>query len=394
MTHPHLVDCTMFWGATSGGVRRYLQAKRNWLLRRAAWQHSIVAPGAQGRGLVDCGGFALPFSGGYRCPLDRDAVAKLIVKRGPDVIEAGDPYRLAWAALDAARRMRIPAVAFCHSNVAALAAQWAGGNGLVAWCARRAAERYLARTYRQFDLVLAPSPEVADQLRALDVPRVQMQPLGVDTMQFHPSRRDPLWRKTLGLPDDARLLLYAGRFAVEKNLPVLADAVRRLGPRWYLLALGAGPRVPSGKQVRVLPYEAREPQLARIYASVDAFVHAGDQETFGLAALEAMACGTPAIMRNAGGLAEFVAGGAGIGVSSGRAADWAEALAAFFAGERETWSQRARAWAEKRDWNVVLPALLRHYQRLLAVRPQGDNEVTQPAVLWRSGSLPVSHKSL
>jgi alpha-1,6-mannosyltransferase len=41
----------------------------------------------------------------------------------PHLIEAGDPYRLAWAVLDAADGLGIPAVAFCHSNLALLAAQ-------------------------------------------------------------------------------------------------------------------------------------------------------------------------------------------------------------------------------------------------------------------------------
>ena len=56
-----------------------------------------------------------------------------------------------------------------------------------------------------------------------------------------------------------------------------------------LLACGAGPRPPSGDRVLVHPFVADPMALARILASADAFVHAGDQETFGLSVLEAMA---------------------------------------------------------------------------------------------------------
>jgi alpha-1,6-mannosyltransferase len=99
----HLVDTTMFWSSHGGGVRRYLLAKRAQLTREGHWRHTLVAPGAQGDGMVDCGGVPLPFSGGYRVPWRRAAAARLIASQRPDVIEAGDPYRLAWAAIDAAR---------------------------------------------------------------------------------------------------------------------------------------------------------------------------------------------------------------------------------------------------------------------------------------------------
>jgi alpha-1,6-mannosyltransferase len=287
--------------------------------------------------------------------------------------------------LDAAQRLGVPAVAFCHSNLLALAAQWAGGSGRAAGWARTAAARYLARVYRGFDLVLAPSRSMQRELQELGLAQVQQQPLGVDSATFHPARRDPAWRRGLGLAADDRVLLYAGRFAPEKHLTLLAAAVRRLGPRHRLVAIGAGPTPPRGEQVLLLPYEPRAERLARIVASCDAFVHAGDQETFGLGVLEAMACGTPVVVRAAAGLAELVEGGAGIGVESARVDDWAEAMAAAFAAsDREARLHRARARAEEHDWQRVLPALLQRYQRLLLGRELYVGEITALAPLSRA----------
>ncbi|MGE5384567.1 MAG: glycosyltransferase [Betaproteobacteria bacterium] len=360
----HLVDCTMFWSATGGGVRRYLLAKHAWL-QFTDWRHTIVAPGAQGPGFADCGGLPLPLSGGYRLPLRRELAASILEKQAPDLIEVGDPYRLAWAALDAAHRLDVPAVTFCHSNLAALAARVVGGQGARARWARRTAGAYLGRTYRQFDLVLAPSWAMVHELQELGVANAAHQPLGVDTSVFHPGRHDPRLRRALGLPADCRLLLYAGRFAPEKNLQLLAETVRHLGPRYVLLAVGAGSYPPLGSQVMLLPHQSRDGDLARLFASVDAFVHAGDQETFGLAALEAMACGTPVVVRNAAGLAELVAGDCGIGVNSSRIGEWAEAIAEIFTSEREIRSVASRHRAEAYDWNKVMPLLFRSYRRLL-----------------------------
>lgn len=371
-TH-HLVDVTMFWSATGGGVRRYLMRKRALLLGQSAWRQTIVAPGAAGAGMIDCGGLPLPLSGGYRLPLRRAHAAVLIADQHPDLIEAGDPYRLAWAALDAAQRLSVPTIAFCHSNLAAMAARLAGGRGFAARSARRAGQAYLRRVYQAFDRVYAPSAAMAGELRQIGLTHVEQQPLGVDSLVFHPDRRDPAlrdaWRQKLGLAPDARLLLYAGRFAPEKNLPLLVEAVERLGAPYYLLAIGAGPTPPRGMRVRVLDYEASEARLAKIYASVDGFVHAGDQETFGLSALEAMASGTPIAVCAAAGLVELVAGGAGLPVAPSTPEAWASAMAALFDDERETRIRLARLHAESLDWRLTLPALLRRYQALVGETP-------------------------
>jgi hypothetical protein len=89
--------------------------------------------------------------------------------------------------------------------------------------AARAARRYAARLYRGFDLVLAPSRSMRNHLLDWGVERVALQPLGVDTAAFHPERAAATsWRAGLGLAADARVLVYAGRFAPEKHLDVLA----------------------------------------------------------------------------------------------------------------------------------------------------------------------------
>ena len=376
----HLVDTTMFWSSHGGGVRRYLLAKRAQLVREGHWRHTLVAPGAQGDGMVDCGGVPLPFSGGYRVPWRRAAAARLIASQRPDVIEAGDPYRLAWAAIDAARWCGVPAVLFFHSDVATLAAHTIARRPLLgprrsqdlAHRAEQRINRYLSRLCDRFDVVLAPSRTMQHRLQALGVTHVQMQPLGVDTRVFSPHARDERWRGSLGLPADARLLLYAGRFAPEKNLPQLVEAVQRLGPRYHLLALGAGPQPPSGEQVHVLDFEAAPAQVAKAMASVDAFVHAGDQETGGLAVLEAMACGTPVVVRDAGGLSETVADGCGLAVDSSRPHDWAEAIAEVFDSYRAS-VHAALARARSHDWTLVLAALQRRYARAIERRQQFRN---------------------
>lgn len=371
---PHLLDVSMFWGP-AGGVRRVLST-RHALLPQHGWRHSVLAPGAQGDGLVDAGGLPLPGSGGYRAVLSTRRARQVIERMQPDVIEAADPYTLAWAALEAGRTLRAPTVAFCHSNLPAIAARLAGGAGgadtrRARWAERRARE-YLVRLYRRFDLVLAPSRTMTARLRDWGVAQARWQPLGVDCRVFDPRRRDASWRacllQQLGLAPDSRLLVYVGRFAPEKNLALLADTTRLLGTRHVLLAVGQGPCPPHGEQVRLLGTEADPARLARLLASADVFVHAGDQETFGLSALEAMASGLPIVVNAADGLGEL-AQDAGWTVASRRPRDWAETVDAALHAPGAERVETALARARAHDWRCLVERLARRYRRLLGEYP-------------------------
>jgi alpha-1,6-mannosyltransferase len=364
----HLLDVSMFWGAT-GGVRRVLTAKHE-RLRPMGWRHTVMAPGADGPGMLDCGGLPLPHSGGYRMVLGRGRALRQMAFVAPDIIESADPYVLAWASLAAAEQLRIPAVAFCHSNLPELAARLVGGpeRTRLGRGAERWARRYLVNLYRHFDLVMAPSSGMVQRLQSWGVPRVTLQPLGVDCSAFTPCARDAAWRQQLcrehGLAPDTRLLIYTGRFAPEKNLQLLADAVALLGRGHMLLAVGDGPAPPVGDHVRVLPPEHDSRQLARMVASCDAYVHAGDQETFGLGVLEAMACGTPVVVASAGGLAEL-AQDAGLLVDRPRAGCWAEAIDASLGASNAAQRRHALARAQQQDWPRVMAQMARRYTALL-----------------------------
>jgi alpha-1,6-mannosyltransferase len=332
-------------------------------------------------GMAELPAMALPGSGGYRLPIRRRALARALQGLQPNLIEVGDPYRLSWAALDAAHALHIPAVAFCHSNLELLAASLVGKR--LAGAAARAASGYLRRVYRNFDLVLAPSE--AMRLRLLDsgIDRVVCQPLGVDTQLFHPGRSSAQWRNQLGMPPATRLLVYAGRFAPEKRLDVLVEAVRQLGAPYVLLAIGAGPTPPSGERVIVHRHESDPMLLARALASADVLVHAGDQETFGLAALEAMACGTPVVARAAEGLAELVDDSVGAAVHDDRPQSYALAISGVFQNDRTGPSRRARERAEAYDWMQMLPLLLMRYRQLLQGSPAGRTAANE-SVLSRA----------
>jgi alpha-1,6-mannosyltransferase len=190
------------------------------------------------------------------------------------------------------------------------------------------------------------------------------QPLGVDLQHFTPSRRDPAWRRALGLAPGKIVLLYVGRFAREKNLPVLVDMVDRLGDDYVLVAKGAGPTPPHGARVIVLPYDADPMVVATALASADIFVHAGTMETFGLAPLEALACGTPVVVPACGGFLDLIDGRSAIGVDHATADALSEAVRSLELSDRAVVSAAAVEVARPYDERRTFSRLFAHYAAL------------------------------
>jgi alpha-1,6-mannosyltransferase len=311
----HIVDTTLFYSPTSGGVRRYLNAKHEWYSQQKHCRHSLLVPGAktelQPGGASTVAGTVVPGTFNYRLPLSARRWRESLDALEPDLIEAGDAFHPAWCALRVARERGIPAVAFFHSHLPRLIGKRCGA------AVGRMAGRYLSWLYEDFDLVFAPSRVMCDYLRWLGVRRVALQPLGVDTEVFNPTLRHQGLRRELGLAQDVRLLAYAGRFSAEKNIGVLHEAFARLGHGYHLLLIGGGQHLRPASNITVIPYHRDSHELGRVLASVDALVHAGTAETFGLVVLEAMACGRPVVGVHAAAVAELI--NEQVGVTAARA---------------------------------------------------------------------------
>jgi alpha-1,6-mannosyltransferase len=362
---PHLVDTTLFFSPTSGGVKRYLTAKHAWLAAHSRWQHTLVVPGTADRtergGVCTLAGYPVPGSFNYRLPLNPRRWLQLLDALEPDLIEAGDAFHPAWAAWRVARRRGIPLAAFYHSNLPQIISRRVGGS-----LTERALKRYVSWLYGRFDVVFAPSRLMCDLLNGLGVQQAVHQPLGVDADVFSPQRRGEWLRQRLQLPPTSRVLVYAGRFAGEKNLPVLLDAFAQLGSPYHLLLIGGDREARPAANVTVLPYRRDSIELAQWLASADALVHAGTKETFGLVALEAMACGRPVVAARAGAIPEFVDARVGVLAEPGSGARMAEAVAALYERDLEELGANARARVVRKfTWDRAFHGQVATYAALL-----------------------------
>lgn len=151
--------------------------------------------------------------------------------------------------------------------------------------------------------------------------RIFICPRGVNSVHFTPDRlSDDVRREMIersGIPEDAIVLLYAGRLSPEKNIGLLVDLMKILAidkdHDYRLLVAGAGPQTDWLKQqsakyaankIILLGHLDKE-TLANYYANADIFVHPNPKEPFGIAPLEAMASGISTVAPNAGGILSY-----------------------------------------------------------------------------------------
>jgi phosphatidylinositol alpha 1,6-mannosyltransferase len=291
-------------------------------------------------------------------------VAAAIVEHRADVVHLASPFVLGVRGMAAAARLGIPAVAVYQTDLAGYARTYMGAGEAAAW-------RRIRSVHSAADLTLAPSSAALHDLEAHGVPRVRLWPRGVDTGRFRPGLRDVALRRELA-PDGELIVGYVGRLAPEKQVELLSGVCGLDGVR--VVVVGDGPSRPGLEQAlpgAVLLGRRTGDELARIFASLDVFVHTGPFETFCQTVQEAMASGVSVVAPAVGGPLDLVAHGrTGFLVpprDAGAVRDAVWALAADPA-LRTAYGSTARATVEGRTWAAVGDQLIGHYGNVLAAR--------------------------
>ena len=245
-------------------------------------------------------------------------------------------------------------------------------------------------TYREFDRVYTLGSEMRDLLVRHGIKHVDVLALGVDTVLFDPARRDPQFRRRLGLAGAGPLLIYAGRVDNEKRAATLVEMLRRLPPE-----LGAGLVMYGDGKLRqsllaesaglplALPgfLDDRE-QLAEAMASSDIYVSGMADETFGISVIEAQACGLPVVGVAAGAMIQRVPPELGLLGPVDDAAALARNVAAIWQGDRRAIGHRARAHVTSQfSWERTFTRLID--QVYAAALARAAERLRNPP-LWRS----------
>jgi len=277
-------------------------------------------------------------------------IRKILLEEKPDLIEVTDKYTLSLLGVMIRTNnfMKLGRPVIVHFSCERMddnVGSFITSGRIGKWIARRVIGNY---TMPNFDYHIANSTYTAEEFydslaaaknkgrsegflnwcwRFFKAPRVATDerifvcPRGVDSSMFTPERKSDDVRREMreraGVPQDAIVLLYAGRISPEKNIGLLVDTMKLLSkdPQhdYRLLVAGAGPQsewlreqgesFAPGK-IKLLGHLDKE-TLANFYANADVFVHPNPKEPFGIAPLEAMASGVATVAPNAGGILSY-----------------------------------------------------------------------------------------
>ncbi len=357
----HILRIANFVSPTSGGIKTAL---RHWGQGYAERGHrvSLIIPEdsvnpsvtQEPQGVV----YRVPAQRvpgtGYSLIFSRSGMSRLMRSIAPDSIEVSDRSTLRWTGQWAARQApRVGSIMISHEVMTGVLTS---RTPLPLKRAEDMADAINRRSARDFDTIACPSAFAAEEFARIGVD-AQVVPLGVDLETFAPHQAPP--------PREGRALqlIHCGRLSREKN-PRLSLAtvreLRRRGVEVQMTVLGHGPmretlmRGAADLPVTFHPYITDRRELADAMTVADVAIAPGPVETFGLAALEAMACGVPTVCPREGALSEVVGSGGIVAESTPEAcADAVLALA-----ERPDARRQARSQAERFTWAASADRML------------------------------------
>ena len=243
-------------------------------------------------------------------------------------------------------------------------------------------ERQIVRRASAIVTASSHERELLERYYGADHKKIHTIPCGVDLERFHPAERAAA-RRRLGLPLTAPVLLWVGRLEKLKGVDILISAVAQLDERDFTLLIVGGDERAEGlkdelraqakaegvtRNIRFVGAVKHE-DLPDYYSAADVCVVPSYYESFGLVAVEAMACGTPVVASRVGGLVSTVTDGV-----TGYLIPWrcpepfAEKLEVLLNNPelRANFSRAAQKSVERFAWRRVALQMASLYDRVLA----------------------------
>lgn len=317
----------------------------------------------------------------------REWLAVELASFRPDLIHITGPSDAGILGALLAHQLKVPLCASWHTNLHEFGAhrlvqhlRWLPGSfqsAAARWAEHRALDQCV-RFYKLAQVLFAPNPELVEMLENRTGRPTFLMPRGIDMDLFSPARRVRT--------DDQFVLGYVGRLSPEKNVRMLAGIEEQLvraglGQVRFLI-VGEGSEKAWLRSVMrrgELPGILRGEELARAYASMDAFIFPSSTDTFGNVVLEAMASGVPAIVTRAGGPKFLVAEGLNGYIADGPEEFAARALELSRNPELlALMRSEARRSVQKFSWDAVFSGVFDGYGSMQPRANPADAAASRP----------------
>lgn len=275
----------------------------------------------------------------------------------PHLVHIATEGPLGYAALSAAGKLGLPLTSSFHTNFHSYSRHY-GFDFLT-----RPALAYLRYFHNRTRITLSPTTELNAELTRDGFHGMRLLSRGVNTEVFSPAHRDEDLRRAWDATPDSLVVIHVSRLAAEKNYPLLIEAFERIRvtqPTARFVIVGDGPLRP--KLSRAYPWIhftgfLPRADLARHYASADAFLYASLTETFGNVVTEAMASGLPVLAFNYAAPARYIRNlENGLTVPFDNRTAWLHAADTLVTSPslRRRLGQAARRTAEGISWTHVI----------------------------------------
>ena len=328
----------------------------------------VIAPESNG-GPSEYAGFeiirvpAINVKGLIPIALPQQNAKASLVNFNPDIIHLASPALLGNYVARFARKLEIPTLSVYQTDLAGFA------NHYGFQLANATLNKFVGRVHSNSDRTLAPSSSACTYLNELGVPGVELWRRGVDSERFSPENRDEVLRKSLlGDRPDRTLIGYIGRLAHEKRLEDLISLDEKDDVQ--LVIVGDGPireRLERKLPNAIFTGFQNGQDLARMYASLDIFIHTGQHETFCQSIQEALASGVPVIAPNSGGPIDLVEDGkTGYLINTGNPKEIKRVVKLIQQSDAIEIRKVTRESVVNRTWQSINQELINHYQELIS----------------------------
>lgn len=287
----------------------------------------------------------------------------------PDIIHVATPFNIGLCGMYYAKKLNIPLVGSYHTDFDAYLKYYKiefFSNML--W-------NYLKWFHSHMQKNFVPSLETLQQLAKKEFQNLYIWGRGVDCSLFHPAYNKDVFRKKYNITAPY-ILSYAGRIAPEKDIETLRILIQttlkeRTDDIHWLIA-GDGPLAKELREtvpttnVTFTGYLQGE-NLAEAYACSDLMVFPSPTETFGNVVLESLACGTPVIGANSGGVKNIIADGkTGFLCEPKNPESFLLSIYQLLNNNelRKQMSISARMYAANQSWDEIFHALLLQYEEV------------------------------
>jgi alpha-1,6-mannosyltransferase len=358
-----VVQLANFYGPFTGGLKTVVEE----LAREytaAGLERVLIVPGPEDAEETSELGTRIfvrapvvPGTGGYRLIGRTRDLRRLLDRAQPDVLEVSDKLTLVVAARWA-RERGVPCTLLSHERIDAILR----GRVPPFVPLGRMADAWNAELARRFDAIVCPSRFARQEFERIGARNAHVVPWGVDLVTFSPGVR-----RSGGATRRAEVeLVCVGRLSKEKEPALAVDTARELQRRGvdaHLTVVGTGPlsgpleRRAHGVAVTFAGHVHDRTEVARLLASADVTLAPCRAETFGLAVLESLACGTPVVTSDGGAGFEVCGGECGIAAPS-HPAQMADAVTELLGRDRARQRLRARERAEQFPWSRAAESVL------------------------------------